>query len=181
MRAIPSSFSWRHKLGRAAWGVVYTLAFRPSPKPLHFWRRWLLRLMGARIEEGANIHPSVTIWAPWNLTMRRLACLAPHVDCYNVEPIEVGARATVSQYSYLCGATHDYERLDLPLIPAPISIGAYAWICADVFIAPGVTVGEGAVVGARSSVYKDVQPWTVVAGNPARFVKRRVLADSDGR
>jgi len=181
MRAIPSSFSWRHKLGRAAWGVVYTLAFRPSPKPLHFWRRWLLRLMGARIEEGANIHPSVTIWAPWNLTMRRLACLAPHVDCYNVAPVEVGERATVSQYSYLCGATHDYERLDLPLIPAPISIGAYAWICADVFIAPGVTVGEGAVVGARSSVYKDVQPWTVVAGNPARFVKRRVLADSDGR
>ena len=179
-KAIPSSFSWQQKAARAIWAVVYLAAFRPSPRFLHGWRRWLLRRMGARIEEGAVIHPSVRIWAPWNLTMHRLACLAPHVDCYNVARVTLGERATVSQYSYLCGATHDYTRLDLPLMPAPISVGAFAWVCADAFIGPGVHVGEGAVVGARSSVYRDVEPWAVVAGNPARFLKRRELGDSDG-
>jgi len=152
------------------------LAFRPSPRFLHSWRRGLLRLMGARIGPGANIHASVRIWAPWNLTMGRFACLAPHVDCYNVAPVTLGEHATVSQYSYLCGASHDYTSLALPLTPGPISIGAHAWICADVFVGPGVAVGEGAVVGARSSVYEDVKPWTVVGGNPARYLKPRILA-----
>jgi putative colanic acid biosynthesis acetyltransferase WcaF len=139
----------------------------------------LLRAFGARIGQGAVIHPSVRIWAPWNLSMERFACLAPDVDCYSVAPIRLGEHATVSQYSYLCGASHDYTRLDLPLTPSPISIGAHAWVCADVFIGPGVTVGEGAVVGARSSVYRDVEPWTVAAGNPARFLKPRKLVDCD--
>src|SRR5438093_5760900 len=106
-RAIPSSFSRRHQLGRVLWGLVYVLTFRPSPKPFHAWRRWLLRLFGAHIASDAAIYPSVKIWAPWNLTMHRLACLAPDVDCYSVAPITLGERATVSQYSYLCAATHD--------------------------------------------------------------------------
>jgi putative colanic acid biosynthesis acetyltransferase WcaF len=106
------------------------------------------------------------------------SCLANDVDCYNVATVTLGACATVSQYSHLCAATHDYTDLTLPLVPKPISVGAHAWICADAFIGPGVTVGDGAVVGARSSVFKDVEPWTVVAGNPARFLKPRVLKTS---
>ena len=173
--AIPSSLSLGNRILRGLWGLVYLLAFRPSPKPLHSWRRFLLRMMGARIAHDAVIHPSVRIWAPWNLTMHPFACLAPYVDCYSVGPVVIGEHATVSQYSYLCGASHDYTRLTLPLVPGPIMIGAHAWICADVFVGPGVTIGEGAVVGARSSAYKSVEPWTVVAGNPARFLKRRIL------
>ena len=92
-RAIPSSFSRRHQLGRVLWGLVYVLTFRPSPKPFHAWRRWLLRLFGAHIASDAAIYPSVKIWAPWNLTMHRLACLAPDVDCYSVAPITLGERA----------------------------------------------------------------------------------------
>jgi putative colanic acid biosynthesis acetyltransferase WcaF len=87
----------------------------------------------------------------------------------------LGAYATISQYAYLCGATHDYSDPALPLLSAPIVIEDYAWVCADVFIGPGVTVGQGAVVGARSSVYKDVPAWKVVAGNPARVIKERTL------
>jgi len=175
IKVIPSSFPFWQRLKRALWSVVYVTLFRPSPKSCHFWRRWLLRTMGGQIDKGANIHPSVKIWAPWNLIMQRLSCLAPHVDCYNVASIELGEGATVSQYSYLCAATHDYSNLDLPLIAAPISIGKHAWVCADAFVGPGVHVGEGAVVGARSSVYKHVDPWVVVAGNPARFLKKRTL------
>jgi putative colanic acid biosynthesis acetyltransferase WcaF len=107
--------------------------------------------------------------------MDDFSCLGPEVDCYCVAPIRIGAHAVVSQYSYLCAASHDYERPDLPLITGPIRIEDGAWVAADVFIGMGVTVGAGAVVGARSSVYKDVAPWTVVGGNPARWIKQRVL------
>jgi putative colanic acid biosynthesis acetyltransferase WcaF len=171
----PSSFSAGHKAKRAIWGVVYLLMFRPTPKVLHGWRSSLLRMFGARVGRGAHPHPSCKIWAPWNLVMGDHSCLGPHVDCYNVAQIELGEYATVSQYSYLCGATHDYTMLTMPLVPKPIRIGARAWVAADAFVGPGITVGEGAVVGARACVVRDVPAWTVVAGNPARVIKRRVL------
>jgi putative colanic acid biosynthesis acetyltransferase WcaF len=174
---IPSTFSVANRLRRAIWAVLYIAAFRPSPKPLHGWRRFLLRLMGARIASTAAVHASARIWAPWNLIMEDCAALGPYVDCYSVAPVTLGAGCVVSQYSYLCTATHDYTELALPLVSKPIMIGRSAWVCADVFIGPGVTVGEGAVVAARSSVYRDIEPWTVVVGNPARFLKRRTLKD----
>jgi putative colanic acid biosynthesis acetyltransferase WcaF len=103
------------------------------------------------------------------------SCLAPYVDCYNVARIELGEYATVSQYSHLCGATHDYTKLAMPLVPKPIRIGARAWVAAGAFVGPGITVGEGAVAGARACLVHDVPAWTVVAGNPARVIKRRVV------
>ena len=171
----PSPHSFANKAGRTLWSAVWLILYRPSPKPLHGWRRFLLRLFGARIGKGAHPHASVKIWAPWNLEMGDHSCLAPHVDCYCVAPVKLGPHSTVSQYSYLCTASHDIEHPNLPLVTAPIIIGAGAWVTADVFIAPGVTIGEGAVVGARSSVFKSVPPWTVVAGNPAREIKKREL------
>jgi putative colanic acid biosynthesis acetyltransferase WcaF len=162
-------------LRRVIWGIVWLLLFRPSPRVLHAWRRMLLRLFGAKIGRGALVYPSCTIWAPWNLEMRDFSQLGPNVDCYCVDKIVLEDYAIVSQYCYLCSASHDYQRLDLPTISAPIRIGQRAWVCADVFIAPGVCVGEGAVVGARSSVFKNVEPWSVVTGNPAKFIKKRVI------
>lgn len=105
------------------------------------------------------------------------SCLSHHVDCYSVDKIELGPHVTVSQYSYLCTASHDFTLRSMPLVTAPISIGAHAWVTADVFIGPGVTVGEGAVIGARSTVVRDVPPWTVMAGSPARIVGQRALRD----
>jgi putative colanic acid biosynthesis acetyltransferase WcaF len=90
-----------------------------------------------------------------------------------VDKIELGAHVTVSQYSFLCTATHDYTQHDMPLVTAPIYIGAHAWVTADVFVGPGVTIGEGAVIGVRSTVLHDVPPWSVVAGNPLRVVGQR--------
>jgi putative colanic acid biosynthesis acetyltransferase WcaF len=171
----PSSHSFSNKLGRAVWGVVWWCLYRPSPKPFHAWRRFLLRLFGARIGIKAHPHASVKFWAPWNLEMGDYSCLSHDVDCYCVAPVKLRAHATVSQYSYLCTATHDFEHPQMPLVTAPIVIGAGAWVAADVFVGPGVTVGEGAVVGARSSVYRNVPAWTVVGGNPAREIRRREL------
>lgn len=173
-----SSLSLRNRIGRALWGVVWAILFRPSPRILHGWRRALLRLFGAKIGRGARVYPSAQVWAPWQLEMGDFSCLGPKVDCYCVAPIRIEAHAVVSQYSHLCSASHDFERADFPLLTRPIVIGEGAWVAADAFVGMGVTVGAGAVVGARASVFKDVEPWTVVGGNPARFIKKRVLRTS---
>jgi putative colanic acid biosynthesis acetyltransferase WcaF len=112
---------------------------------------------------------------PWKLEMGDYSCLGDYVICYNVGGICIGAHSTISQYSYLCSSSHDYKHTNMPQIFAPIIIEDQVWICADVFVGPGVTVGQGAVVGARASVFKDVEPWTVVGGHPAKFIKKRVL------
>ncbi len=169
-----SPHSCANQLMRILWRTVWLLAYRPSPKVFHGWRRFLLRMFGAKIANNAYPHPSVKIWAPWNLEMGPLSCIGPDVDCYCVDRVVIGARATVSQYSFLCTATHDYHGALMPLVTAPIVIGERAWVAADVFIGPGVAIGEGAVVGARSSVFRNVDPWTVVAGNPARIVNKRI-------
>lgn len=176
----PSPHSRANQLMRILWRTVWLLAYRPSPKVFHAWRRFLLRVFGAKIAKNAYPHPSVKIWAPWNLEMGSLSCLGPDVDCYCVDKVVIGPRATVSQYSFLCTATHDYRDPRMPLVTAPIVIDEGAWVAADVFIGPGVTIGKGAVVGARSSVYRTVQPWTVVAGNPARILRKYACPDDRG-
>ena len=168
----------RNKLQRLGWNTVRLLFFRPFGLPVfNPWRLFLLRCFGARIGKGCKVYASAEVWAPWNLEMGDYVCLAPRVNCYNVDKIKIGTKVTVSQYSYLCSASHDFEDPRMPLTTAPIVIGDRVWVCADVFVGPGVTIGAGAVVGARSSVYKDVAPWTVVGGNPAKFIKKRVLRE----
>jgi putative colanic acid biosynthesis acetyltransferase WcaF len=169
----PSPHSVKNRLARSLWNIASLLLFRSSPSILHGWRRGLLRLFGARIGRRVAVHPSVRVWAPWNLEMGPHSCLGPEVDCYCVNAVRIGAYATVSQYSFLCTASHDPDTPDMTLITAPIVIGDHAWIAADVFIAPGVTVREGAVVGARSTVLRDVPQWTIVAGNPVRRIRSR--------
>ena len=112
----------------------------------------------------------VGVWAPWNLEMGDHACLSEGVDCYCVEKIRIGAHSTVSQYSFLCTASHDHHMATMPLVAAPITIGERVWITADVFVGPGVTIGDGAVVTARSSCVQRPAALEVVAGNPTRVV-----------
>lgn len=167
--------SLANKLARSVWQVVWLLLYRPTPRLFHPWRCLLLRLFGAKLGRAVHPYPSARIWAPWNLEMGDHACLSEGVDCYCVAPIRIGAQTTVSQYSFLCTASHDYTRADMPLVTAPITIGELVWITADVFVGPGVTIGDGAVVTARSSVFTDIPPWVVARGNPAVPVKARVL------
>jgi putative colanic acid biosynthesis acetyltransferase WcaF len=172
---VERQLSIKNKLARILWNFVWFVFYRPSPIPFHAWRRFLLRLFGATIENGTHPYPSAKVWAPWNLVMRKHSCLSHYVDCYSVDKIELGVHVTVSQYSYLCTASHDFTRHDMPLVTAPITIGDYAWVTADVFIGPGVEIGEGAVVGARSTITRNVPAWTVVAGSPPKVIGPRVF------
>ena len=171
----PQHLTLGNKLGRAIWHIVWLLLYRPTPRLMHPWRSMLLRLFGAKIGKAVHPYPSSRVWAPWNLEMGDHACLSEHVDCYCVDKICIGANSTVSQYSFLCTASHDYSQTSMPLVTAPIQIGNHVWITADVFVGPGVTIGDGTVVTARSSVYNDLASWMVAKGNPATSYKKRLL------
>jgi putative colanic acid biosynthesis acetyltransferase WcaF len=178
--ACPSPHSFRNKVGRVVWGLAWTLLFRPTPRILFAWRRQLLRLFGAQIGRNARISSTVRIWAPWNLTVGDEASIAHAVDCYCVATLRIGNQATVSQEAFLCGATHSVTDPHMGLVPGTITIEDQTWVCARAFISPGVTVQTGAVVGACAVVTKDVPAWTIVVGNPARYLKHRVLSPVTG-
>lgn len=167
-----------HLFKRLLWRFINVTLFRliiggPYTKCI---RNSLLRLFGAEISKDACVYSTANVFAPWNLKLGR-ACVGPHVSVYNKDMIEIGDDSVVSQNSFLCTASHGIESLMLPLKTAPIVIGNNAWVAADAFIGPGVTIGEGAVVGAKAAVFKDVEPWTVVGGNPAKFIKKREIRD----
>ena len=164
-----------HYCGRVLWWFVNrTLFYLLIGHPMKRIRNAILRLFGAKIDKDACIYNTCIIFAPWNLKVG-CSCIGPHVNLYNKDMIIIGDDSVISQYSYLCTASHDISSKMLPLKVAPIKVDNNAWVAADVFIGSGVTVGEGAVVGARAVVFKDVEPWTVVGGNPAKFIKKRVM------
>lgn len=167
------SFSFGNRLARALWGMVYVCLFRTSPRPLHGWRNALLRLFGARLGKRCHIYPKAVIWAPWNLECGDEVGVADGVTLYSQARITLGARSVISQGSHLCTGTHDYESARFELVAYPIAIGAHAWVCAECFVSPGITVGEGAVIGARSVVTRDMPAWMVCAGHPCIPVKPR--------
>lgn len=174
---VPSPFSFWNKTLRVAWGFVWFFLFRLSPRPFHKWRRLILKLFGAIIGKQVHLYPTCKITMPWKLQMGDHSCLGDGVICYNIGGVKIGAHSTVSQYSHLCSSSHNYIKPNMPQTFAPIVIEDQVWIAADAFVALGVTIGQGAVVGARSVVTKDVAPWTVVAGNPAKFIKKREIKE----
>lgn len=167
------SFSLRNRIGRVVWGICYVVLFKYSPKPLHAWRRLLLRLFGASVANGVHVYPKVVIWGPWNLELHEECGVANGVELYCQGKITIGKRAVISQGSYLCAGTHDHTKRGFPLYTQPIVIGAEAWVAAQAFVHPGVTIGEGTVIGARSVVTKDQPDWMVCAGFPCKPLKER--------
>ncbi|WP_038212316.1 acetyltransferase [Xenophilus azovorans] len=170
-----ASYSIGHRLFRALWNLAWLLCAAWTPPPLHRWRGLLLRLFGADVHPTARVYGKARIWYPPHLTMGAYAVLGPGVDCYCQGRITIGEKAVVSQGASLCAGTHDIADPNFQLVQKPIAIGAHAWIAAEAFVGPGVTVNEGAVVGARAVLFKDAEPWGVYVGNPARWIKTRVL------
>ena len=174
-----NSLSRKHQVIRLIWPLVWAMFARPFPRSIASgWKRFLLRLFGANIASTAIVYSTAKIYYPKNLIMDDYSCLASDVNCYNVDLIHIGPNSTVSQGAYLCTASHDITNSLHPLITAPILIEDQAWIAADAFIGMGVKIGRGAVVGARSAVFKNVDSWTVVGGNPAKFIKKREILDT---
>jgi putative colanic acid biosynthesis acetyltransferase WcaF len=156
---------------RVIWGAA-RVPFRCSPSFCHGWRNFLLRSLGARIGTGVKIHPSVRVMFPWNLTIADHVVIGRDVQLYALAAITIDTHVLISQGVHLCAGSHDYTQPHFPIAHMPIHIETGTWIAADAFVGPGVTIGAGAVIGARAVVTRDVEPATLVAGNPAKLIKR---------
>lgn len=159
------NWTLRENLWRVLWAAAWPL-FRFSPRPCWGWRRGILRLFGAQVGAGAHIYPNVAVTMPWHLRIGEEAAVGAHAVLYALGRITIRPRATVSQYAHLCAGSHDWRDPARPLTRPAIVIGADAWVCADAFVGPGVTIGDGAILGARAVAMRDLAPSHIGQGNP---------------
>lgn len=163
------------KLYRLLWRIVSIFLFRPFSLPFfNEWRVFLLKCFGATIGKQCQIYSSAYIPSPRNLSMGIHTTLGPEVKLHFGKTI-IGDKVTVSQRTYLCSATHETTSINVPFVSGTIIIKDFVWIAAEAFIMTNTVIGEGAIVGARAAVFKDVADWTIVGGNPAKFIKKRII------
>lgn len=170
---ISPQYSFANRVQRQLWSICWIVLYRPSPRIAHFWRAALLRLFGARLGPGCRFYPASRIWAPWNLICEDTVMVADGAELYNPAPLYLASHAIVSQGAYLCGATHDYDNPEFPVLSFPTRLGRYSWVAARACVSPGVNLGEGAILGLASLATKDLEPWSIYAGVPAQKVKDR--------
>lgn len=169
-----SPYTFRQKVGRMLWGVVQSTAFRCSWPTWYRYRAWLLRCFGANVAPCSRIRRTVQVTCPWNLTVKANSAVGESARLYCLGPITIGERVTISQHAHLCAGSHDYsDHVHMPLTTPKINVDNDAWIAADAFVGPGIRIGQGALLGARGCAYKDLAPWTIYGGNPARALKSR--------
>tara|TARA_R110000868_G_scaffold78900_1_gene224681 strand:- start:572 stop:1117 length:546 start_codon:yes stop_codon:yes gene_type:complete len=171
---LPDSFRGRNALVVQLWWLVQATLFAWSPQFLYRWRCFLLRCFGAKIGKHVIIRPSVVVTYPWKLTIGDYAWVGDNVELYTLGPISIGTNAVVSQGSYLCTGSHDYQSQAFDIYAQSIVVEDEAWVATDVYIAPGVIIGKGAVIGARSSVFKSMPSNMICLGSPAKPVKPRI-------
>ena len=167
------NFSYKNIIKRIIWLIIYYSLFRYSPIFLFGLRNTVLRIAGASIGKNSKVYPSTFIWAPWNLKLGTSSCLGPKVNCYNINKINIEDFCIISQGTFLCTGSHDYNSHNFKLISKPIKISSFVWIGAESFVGPNVIIGEGSVLGARSVCFKTLDSWGVYAGNPIKYIKKR--------
>lgn len=167
------TFTLTNRLRRLLWIVSWALLCRWTPRPLHAWRVFILRIFGAKIGRGNAIYPNVIIWAPWLLQTEDVVRIGPGAEIYNPGGVYFSHHVTISQSAYICGATHDYNSQDFTYITKELRLDPYVWICARATLLPGAYCEEGSILGAGSLTSKRLKAWTVYAGNPAKAVRIR--------
>jgi putative colanic acid biosynthesis acetyltransferase WcaF len=155
------------------WWVFDAMLVRPTPQAFYGWRRFALRLFGAKVGRSVVIRSGVRVTFPWKITIGDYCWIGDDATLYNLVDITIGAHSVISQGAYLCTGGHDYSDISFPVEMAPINVAPECWIAARAFIGPGVNIQHGAVVGACSVVLSDVPRATVVAGIPARKIGMR--------
>ena len=175
---LPDGFRGRSAITTQLWWIVQSTLFACSPQFLYGWRNWLLRLFGARIGENVLVRPSVRITYPWKVSIGDRSWVGDYAELYSLGEIEIGADAVVSQYAYLCTGSHDHRAIGFDIYAKPIRVEDEAWVASGVLVHPGVTIGRGSVVAARSVVLSDTQPFKIYAGSPAVVRGDRVLREA---
>lgn len=175
--SLPDGFRGRSAVFVQFWWLVQSTIFGCSPQFAYGFRNWILRLFGAKVGKSVIIRPSVRITYPWKVEIGDYVWIGDNVELYSLGHIFIGNNSVISQRSYLCSADHDFSRPSFPIQAKNISISDQVWVASDVFIAPGVSIGEAAVIGARSSVFSDMPSGMVCMGSPCKPVKARTTKE----
>ena len=170
---ISPQYTLANRVRRQLWSICWIFLYRSSPRIAHGWRAWLLRCFGAKLGPHCRFYPASRIWAPWNLTCEDTVMVADGAELYNPAPMVLASHAIVSQGAYLCGATHDYNDPNFPVVSFPMRLGKFSWVAARACVSPGVNLGDGAILGLASVATKDLELWSIYAGIPARKIKDR--------
>jgi len=170
---LPQGFRGRPGWYVQLWWLVQATLFAMSPQFMYGWRNFLLRLFGAKVGDNVIIRPSVRITYPWKVKIGHNVWIGDHAELYSLGEIEIGDDVVISQKSYLCAATHDFTKISFDMMAQKITIEDQVWLATDVFVAPGVSIGRGALIGARSSVFADMPEGMICLGSPAKPVKPR--------
>jgi putative colanic acid biosynthesis acetyltransferase WcaF len=177
--SLPPKFRGRSKVLVQLWWLVQATLFRWSPQVLYGWRRFLLRLFFAKIGKRVILRPTVKVTYPWNVTIGDYSWIGDDAVLYSLAPINIGENVVISQKAYLCAGSHDYSKVTFDIFGESITVKDEAWIATDVFISPGIIIGKGTVVGARSSVFHDLPDGMICYGSPAKPVRKRMNEDTD--
>jgi len=170
---LPTNFRGKSKVTVQIWWIVQSIFFKMSPQVMYGWRRFLLRAFGAKIGKGVIIRPSTQITYPWKISIGDYSWIGDEVVLYSLGDIEIGSNTVISQRSYICTGSHYYDSENFDIYSQKITIGDKCWLATDVYVAPGITIGNFTVIGARSSVFKDLPSNKVCIGNPAKPFKDR--------
>lgn len=138
----------------------------------------MLKLFGAKIDWTTSVHPKAKIEYPWNLTMGPLSSLGEKSWVYAMAPITIGEKTCIGKDAYLITGSHDISSNGFELVTKPIVIGNCCWLTTGVTVLPGVSIGDYSVIAANSTVTNDVMEGSVVGGNPAKFIKKRIIKDA---
>lgn len=171
---LPKNFRGKNPFFIQFWWLVQSILFKTSPQFMYSWRRFLLRCFGAKIGKGVVVRPSAQITYPWKISIGDYSWIGDDVILYSLGEIEIGSNSVISQRSYICTGSHDYTKETFDIFAKKIKIGSSCWLATDVFIAPGVTIGNGTVVGARSSVFKNIPESKICIGSPAKIIRDRI-------
>ena len=164
-----------HKVKIYMWKLINKTIFRIIPNQIRKPRIILLRLFGAKIADSVFIHRNSNIEHPWNLTMKPLSSIGEHSWIYCLDKIVIGEKSTIGKDVYLITGSHDINDPNFEQITKPIIVKDGCWVTTGVYIMPGVVLDNFTVVAAHSVVLKDTQPFDVVGGFPAKFIKKRVF------
>ena len=168
----------KYKLYKALWMIVWNILIRPFPRAsVSKFEAILLRMFGAKIGKNCDIYSSAKILVPYNLKIGDNVTLADRLLIQNTAMVEIKSNSIISQGTYICAGTHNIYSKNFDTIRKPITIGENVWVAAECFVGPGVNIGDGAVAGARSVIFKNIEPWDIVVGNPAKPIKKREIKD----
>lgn len=171
---LPNNFRGKNAFIVQLWWIVQGVFFKNSPQFMYGFRRFLLRLFGAKIGKDVILRPSVKTTYPWKVTIGDYSWIGDDVNLYSLGEIDIGKNVVISQKSYICTGSHDYLQSDFPIFAKKITIKDGCWLATDVFVAPGITIEKGSVIGSRSSVYKNIPANKVCIGNPAKIIRERI-------